>query len=505
MTAFDTLIADPSARRRYLVILEPYDATVPGTVPYYFSDDGFVTAPTDSPADTYFEPRLIEALNFERQLFSAGRLSGRSVPGAGTLLLNNADGALDAMTSLAFDGRRVRVLLGGDGFAYAAFGVIFDGTAETVEVDDETVVVRLRDLQARFEHGVARGTYAGSGGAEGRVGLKDREKPLTFGWVHHVPPVLVDPSTLTYQVHDGAIQDVDAVYDSGLPLAKVTGTPGAGQFAVDAVAGTFTLGASAAGTVTADVRGDAVGGSYLESVAALIQRLATTRAGVGEALTVDTAAFSAFDAAHPQRVGISVAEGATLGEVLDALADSIGAHFGFDRAGRLTIGRVDPPAATPVATFDESQILRIESLAVDRPIWRQSVGYRRYWSTLDAGSTAGAVSEEARDDLAEAERLEAAEDEAVRTRHPLAEERRTSTLLTDAADAAAEAARLLAVFGADRARFNVLLKTQPFALDLGQTVTLRYPRHGLGAGRSLVIVGMVEDSAVNEIALDLWG
>lgn len=505
MTAFDDLIADSLARRRYLVILEPFDPSSDSIVPYYFSDDGFVTAPDDTPANTYFEPRLVSALNFERQLFSGGRLSGRSVPGAGTLVLNNADGGIDAMTALAFDGRRVRVLLGGDGFEYDAFALIFDGTADAIEFDDESVTVRLRDLQSRFETGIDRASYGGTGGLDGRAGLKDREKPLTFGRAFHVPAVLVEPATLTYQVHDGPIEDVDAVYDSGLALTKVAGTPSAGQFAVTVADGTFVLGASAAGTITADVRGDKADGVYTETVAGLIRRLAETRSTAPDDIVVDTTAFDAFDSAYSDPVGLWVAEAETLAEALDALADSLGAHYGFDRAGRLTIGRVDPPTVSPVAEFDESQVLAIERLAVARPVWRQGVEYRRYWQTLDTGSVAGAVSEEARADLAEDVRVEADQDTTIRTRHPLAAEGTATTLLTDSASAAAEASRLLSVFGADRVAFRVLLKTQPFALDLGQTVRLDYPRHGLDAGRNLVVVGMIEDSSSNEITLDLWG
>jgi hypothetical protein len=44
-----------------------------------------------------------------------------------------------------------------------------------------------------------------------------------------------------------------------------------------------------------------------------------------------------------------------------------------------------------------------------------------------------------------------------------------------------------------------------FALDLGQTVRIRYPRYGLAGGRNLLVVGMVEDATVNEVTLDLWG
>ncbi|WP_281683896.1 hypothetical protein [Thalassobaculum salexigens] len=505
MSAFDDLIADPLARRRYLVILEPYDPALETTAPHYFSDDGFVTGRTDTPADTYFAPRLLAALNFERQLFAGGQLSGRSVPGAGTLLLNNADGLLDPMTALAFDGRRVRVLLGGEGFVYSEFETIFDGTADGAEFDDISVTVRLRDLQSRFEAGIERGTYGGTGGLDGRIGLKDREKPLAFGRVYHVPAVLVDPATLTYQVHDGAIEDVDAVYDAGLALTRVGGAPSAGQFSVDTAAGTFRLGASAAGTVTADVGGDKAGGVYVETVTGLIARLVTTRTLTEDPIPIDAAGFAAFAAAHDDRVGVWVREGSTMGEILDALADSVGAHYGFNRAGRMTIGRVEAPGETPVAAYDDFHVLDLERLAVARPVWRQSVEYRRYWQPLDAAFVAGAVGEEARADLAEPVRVEAAADPALRIRHPLSEEAVVATLLTEAASAEDEAARLLSIFGAGRVAFRVLLKTQPFALELGQTVRLTYPRHGLAEGRNLVVVGMVEDSAVNEITLDLWG
>ncbi|WPZ36266.1 hypothetical protein T8K17_08960 [Thalassobaculum sp. OXR-137] len=505
MSAFDALIADPLARRRYLVILEPYDPAVEGIVPQYFSDDGFVTLPTDTPADTYFDPRLLTALNFERQLFTDGRLSGRSVPGAGTLQLNNADGALDPITAMAFDGRRVRVLLGGEGFLYTQFETIFDGTADGIEFDDIAVTVRLRDLQSRFEAGVDRGIYGGTGGLVGRVGLKDREKPLTFGRVFHVPAILVDPASLTYQVHDGPIEDVDAVFDSGLALTKAAGVPIAGQYSVEAATGTFRLGASAAGTVTAHVRGDKTGGVYVDTVAGIMERLVTTRASTQAPIALDMAGFAAFAGICSYQVGLWIREGRSMGEVLDALADSVGAHFGFDRAGRMTIGRVEVPAATPVARFDVSNVLDLERLAVARPVWRQSVEYRRYWQPLDAASVAGAVGDEARADLAEPVRVEAAADPAIRTLHPLSEEAVVTTLLTEAASASAEASRLLSLFGSGRVAFRVVLKTEPFALELGQTVRLTYPRHGLTAGRNLVIVGMVEDSAVNEITLDLWG
>lgn len=504
MSRFDELLSDPYAGRRYLVVVEPYDPAVAATRTLRYSDHGFVTRPDDDPPDAWYEPRLVTALNFERQLFSGGRLEGRSVPGFGTLSLNNADGGLDSLAAMAWDGRRVRVWLGGDDFRLAEFGLVLDGAAEQVEFDDLLVTLRLRDLQARFESEVVRATYAGTGGTEGREGLAGRPRPLCFGRVFRVPAVLVDPSALLYQVHDGPVAEMDAVHDRGLPLTKVAGAPAAGQFRSDPPTGCFTLGASPAGTVTADVRGDAAGG-YVETAAALVRRIATTRAGFADPGELDGAAFAALDAAAPAPVGLFVEDEVPFVELLDAVVDAVGGHYGFDRAGRLTVGRVDEPAAVADAGFDAAQILEIERVAVARPVWRQKIGYGRYWRTLDPDAVAGAVGDGPRADLAERFRYAVAEDPAIRERHLLAEEVVRDTALALAADAAAEATRRLALLGADRDAFRVRLKTQPFALDLGRTVRIRYPRYGLAVGRNLLVVGMVEDAAVNEVTLDLWG
>src|SRR5690606_23218663 len=200
---------------------------------------------------------------------------------------------------------RVRVWLGGDGFRLAEFGLVLDGAVEQLEFDDLLLTLRLRDLQARFEVEVARTSYAGTGGGEGRTGLAGRPRPLCFGRALRVPAVLVDPATLLYQVHDGPIAEVDAVYDRGLALAKTVGTPAAGQYRSDPASGGFTLGASPAGKVTADVRGDAAGG-YVETAAGLLRRIATSRGGFADPDGLDIDAFAALEAAAPAPLGLFV-------------------------------------------------------------------------------------------------------------------------------------------------------------------------------------------------------
>ena len=505
MADLEALLADPFARKRYLAILEPYDPALSETTALYFSDFGLVSSPASDPPNQYFDPRLMSALNFERHLFNSGKLSGRSVPGYGEIELNNADGGLDGLGGLAFDGRRVRVFIGGDDFAFEDFEVVFDGTAETAEFTDESVSIRLRDLQLTLDKPIQEKTYEGTGGPEGAEALTGKPKPLTFGHVFHISPVLIQPFELVYQVHDGPIEDVVAVYDSGLPLSKVTGTPSFGQFSADLALGTFQLGGTPAGTVTAEVKGDKTDGVYVSTTAEIIRRIVVERTEALSPGGVDQESFDATNAIAPAEVGIHVDAETAIAAVLDELVGGIGAHYGFNRSGQLVIGRLSVPETTGAKTFTDREILELERRATGLPIWRQKVGYRRFWTPLDASGVAGSVAMEDRQDLAETYRLAESSDSTVQIIHPLAGEEQADGTYVAKEDAQAEADRLLTLYGQDRQSYVVRVKAQPFTLDLGQTVTVIYPRHGLDAGKTFLVVGMAEDSAVNEVELTLWG
>jgi len=502
MDAFEKLIADPFAVRRYLAIIEPYDPSAGATVPLYLSDHGFATEPGDDPGNRYFDARLLSALSFERHLYRSGELGGRSVPGFGTLDANNADGGLDHWRDLAFDGRRVRLLLGGNGFRFAEYRTVFDGTAERIEFDDDRLRVHLRDLQVLFERPLQENLYQGTGGAEGDAALAGRAKPLCYGRCLHVPAILVEASTLTYQVHDGPVEAIDAVFDSGVALTPGTAPPAPAHYSTDLAAGTFRLGSAPEGPVTAHVRGDASSGAYAEDTASLMLRIAMRAPELND---FDWTAFADLTIAAPMATGFFTAEETSLLAVLDSLAETAGAHFGFDRNGRFTAGRLSEPAAEAAESIDESAILGLERETAALPLWRLRLGYGRHWCTLSESESAAGLDPGTRTGLAETYRYAEASDGAVRMRHRLARDLQQESLIATGTDAAAEALRRLALFGVARDLFRVRVKTRPYSLTLGTTIRLSYPRHGLAGGRNLVLVGLSEDSAFDEAELTLWG
>ena len=507
MSAFTDLLADPYAARRYLVILEPYDPGAGAVVALYYSDHGFVTEPGDSPANQYYEPRVVSALNFERHLFQRGLIGGRSIPNFGEIVLANADGGLDGFLAYGWDARRVRVLLGGEGFAYGEFGLVFDGTAEQIEVTDEVLTVRLRDWQHKLDKPVQGTLYAGAGSDEGGSDLAGVRKPLAFGRALNVRPVMVDPGAGRYQVHDGAIDDVDALYVGGIAYTKIAGTPAANQYAVDAATGFVTVGgAPLTKQVTCDVRGAKPGATYHTTVADIVEEIVTSQGGLG-AGDLDSASFTTLNTANDSTVGIYVdgAASRTVLEALDELIASIGGYYGFDRSGKFQVGRLEAPGGTPAATFTAVEILEIDRPATALPVHRVRLGYQPNWTVqvefqLNGGATAGRRAFTAR-----VFRHVTAEEGSVLTMHPLAGDLEINTLLDGSADASAEASRLLNLYKADRDLFRVRVKTQPFALELADTVRLTYPRFGLEAGKGFRVIGLVEDAASNEVELTLWG
>jgi hypothetical protein len=449
-----------------------------GEVVRYFSSHGHVTRPEDVPPDTWYEPRIDNALTFTRALVDGDRIGGRSVPGFGDVVLRNEDGALDPLRVWGWAGRSIRVELGGPDFARAAFGVVFDGLTETVAFDDATLRIQVSDLQGLIEQPLWSARYLGSGGREGGADLKGRRKPLCWGRRRNIEPVPLGivEGRLVYQFHDGPVAAYDAdwhrVYDRGVALAYVAGAPGAAQWTLDAAGGCLILGGSPAGLVTADVLGGEDGLGFVEATADIIRRLVTTRLqlqselsvssleigtgprvievpdtlpvaigsrlliakedevdsvwmhgtvtardgeeatvavdrcaglgtheswlvsliGLGEE-AVDGDSLDALADAVPGAVGLWLGdpEAASATEVLDLLVAGIGGFYGFTRAGRFHVGRLDAPDGEPVLAIDGTDALELRRLGARPAVWRLAAAYRQNNRVLRGNDLAGAI------------------------------------------------------------------------------------------------------------------
>lgn len=447
----------------------------------------FVTRPSDSPANTIYDERVASFPQFEARLSEL--FFGRSTFSTGALDLDNSDGALDSWLEDGWDGRPVRLYLGSPSWPRAEFRPILTGAIADIEaLDRNRLSLKLRDKTAAINVPAQTNLVGGA------TANKDQVIPLCFGQCFNVEPVLIDAATHRYQVHDGVISGITAVRDNGIGVA----------FTPNLAAGTFTLSAQPAGRITADVQGAAPSGAYLTTAAALVQHLITTRSALTTA-DLDAPSVAAFGALCPQTLGLYVRERRNLVELIDDLVASVGGWWGFDRTGRLRLGRLDLPGGTPVLTLTADDIDEGEIRLTRRelPPATLRLGYARNWTPQPDG-LAGAVTEANRALFAAPTQIAKAT-QAVKAKHLLASEPDVvDTLLALSAEADAEAARRIALRTQIRTVTSLVAMAAPHFVSLGDIVHLAHPRFGYALGALAVVVGIRDRTLANRVELDLW-
>lgn len=509
----------------YLVeIIAATDAIGTTTTLRFSSGDGFTTEPSETPPNTFYEPRLKQPAMMRRDIYSSGTTTGQSSIGYGEIVLVNNDGGLDSLIDYGFDGRSVTIRYGLDDAAYpAGFSTIFVGTMEQPEFRWSEVSIKIRDRQDELASKQIQTTkYAGNNslpnGLEGVEGdLKGQPKPICYGSVFNISPPMVNTSRLIYQVNDGAVSSVDKVYDRGVSLTKgadypdqstmESTAPSAGNFRVWPAGGYFRLGSSAVGLITADViQGSAASD---RTVAQIVKTIAVNRGGVVSG-DIDAGDVTALDAANSSVVGVYVDNETDIASVLDELTNSIGAWWGFDNLGKMRMQRLETPSGTPVTTLTETEILDIDrsgSSDADRSIPAHSVKvkYKKVYVTQDT-DLAGSVTDARRNEIKEEFREVVATDGAVKAKHLLSPELEFNTLLTVAANASTEATRLLDIYKVRRdvvtARVRVCVC---YDIDLGDVVEVDIKRFGYTGGKLFRVIGIETDYRRGELSLTLWG
>lgn len=201
-----------SAELIYLVEMTGADAAGALTVFRYSTGLGYTTLGTDTPAHTYYAPRVTNPGLYELSCHGGTKTFGLSGIGFGTIELQNADGALDELVDYGFDGQTCRVLIGTQGAAYSTFTAIFKGTMDQAFPGINRVRVNIRDVLQNLDVPLQTVKFAGSNslpnGLEGvAADLKGKPKPLLWGYVNDVSPPQVNTSRLIYQLSCQQFQD----------------------------------------------------------------------------------------------------------------------------------------------------------------------------------------------------------------------------------------------------------------------------------------------------------
>ena len=517
----------------YLVEFEGRDASGSVTTFRFASGEGY----NHPSAPGYYAPNVRNALSLKRTIFSSDTTTGAVGVGAGTLDLANPDGSLDYLLDYGFDGGKLNVSLIDPTQNYSTRVQVGRLTMEQPEMTWGNVSLQVRDRLMELEtKKIQTSLFLGNNslpnGLEGVAGdLKGRPKPLTFGKVLNVPAPCVNTSRLIYQVNAGAVADVPAVYDRGALLTRgpdypdqatmlAPTAPTAGTYRVWPAGGYFRLGSNPVGQVTADVtQGAAVGN---RTVAQILYAMATGAGGIPTG-DVSSSDVTALDAANSAVIGIYIDTEMTVRAAMEAVCNSIGAWFGFDRLGILRMKRFEAPSGSFVATLvsadsttatdaNTGDIISIERSATKNsgrgvPAYRVTLEYQPNY-TQQASDLAGVVSQERREFLKLSNRQVTSTDSSIQLKHQLATTMKFSTLIDDPTAAQTESDRQLALYKVRRDPLSVPIRFDPTliaVLDIGAVVKVVIPRFGMEAGKLLTIIGLEVDAATNLANLDLWG
>jgi hypothetical protein len=483
---FAAWLTDPSARPTTLIEVAPLIAGV--ATPLYLATVGYTTGAADTPANTPY----LGVCGTGIKPTEALSLDGSAALTVGDIEVHNYGGVRDTWLGYVWTNTPVAAWVGDVRWARADFRMVFNGLVANLDSKSREVLnIKIRDKLVRLNAAATEHKLGGT------TSNKDEIIPLVFGEAFNITPLLTDPTTLEYQVHDGPIERIIEVRDNGLPVDAIS---------VNLATGKFTLSQSSAGGVTASVQGDKPS-TYANTIAATIQRLATGFGKSADRFTlaeIDTANFTAFDAAHPQPIGLPITDRTNVLAACQQLAASVGAQLLPSPTGQLRLYQISlPPAGTPTDILPSMMVEKSLKIA-QRPdvVAAVKLGFCKNWTVQKDLQTALPAAH--KDLMATEWRTETATDATVQATYKLtADPQQQDTLLLRRSDAAAEAARQRDLWKVQRTVYEFEALAPCLTLQLGDPVRLFNSRFNLGAGAVGIVLSRAPDWKTRRVTLQV--
>jgi len=188
--------------------------------------------------------------------------------------------------------------------------------------------------------------------------------------------------------------------------------------------------------------------------------------------------------------------------------NTVGGFYGFDRDGKFFVGRIELASGSGItadAEFDQTNIIELTRLASQVPNFRFKVQYKKNYTPLDESQFGASITQAQRDYLVRRGLFQIVEDASVQTAYPNSQELVIPALFADSAAASTEATRLSQIYDEQREVYRIVVKTQPYTLQLNDVVQITFDRYNLTTGKNFRVISITEDAATNEVELELWG
>ena len=445
----------------------------------YLSTRDYATSPTDSPSNVAYASVVSGGIKITERM----SIQGSASISFGDIEFDNTDGSLDGWLGDVWENRPIDIFMGDVRWPRSQFRRLFSGIqARMASRSRNTLNLELCDKLQRLNTPITDKRLGGTSDN------KDRLIPICLGECHNIEPLLINPVTLTFQVHDGPIVRIIEVRDNGVPAAYVP----------DLAKGTFRLLAQPVGVITASVQGGLYDGTNWPTSAGSMIFIITSRYGQPATrftgADYDTDNFVAFEAAHQQPLGIYLTERINILTVCANAAKSVGAELVMPAEGTLRMLKLGTAGLSGLTLADPSRREERSLRVSDRPPVQAAVkiAYCKNW-TVQKNLQTGIP--EAHKNLFALEWLtRTASDPGVAATYRAGEEPvEIETMLLREAEALAEAQRRLAVWSVQRTVYSYTGLPALMLQQLGRGQLLVDGRFGLAAGKPGQVVSIMRD------------
>lgn len=438
-------------------VLDELDATTT----LYWSNSGFVTQSGDTPANQYYDPCI------KSDIVTNEKITIDSEPNISFSDIVIFNEGKEEYLNYTWKGREVNIYSGEINQNRSSFTLIYTGIIEGLTGNSYTTYkLTMSDKMEKLNKPITEvklvdfdsGTYAGSEN-------DDQIVPLTFGEVNNIQGLLADPVTQKYILHQKASESVLEGRDYGYPL-KDSSVP---VITNNNTNGTVaTLQASPAGTITFSFQGDKRGGTYLTSIADIIEEI-VTEYGVFTASDIDSTNFSTFNSAHTQQVSYYVDSNENILTIIQYLADAIEAQVYINRLGKMSLYQLDFGAASTL-TLTNSDIKEHSIYVTSLPELKAGIKLKYCENHTPQQDLQTGIDPEHKDLWAKDFLTVSSIDETVATKYNLETEvEAVASALINETEAQAEADRRLAIWKVQRYIYKATIYRTD--LTLGQTIT----------------------------------
>lgn len=479
---------------------------------YFFSSKNWIGKPAD-PIRANAAPfrRLKAAFRIRRTTPYFLNEESRIQTTIASATLDNSNGDLSILAlEKTTEGYRAPIWHGPLDGAFDKAQRLVQPKVKGVETSGDDLIVQFTTESSQFANTPLQAAkYDGSGGINGDPALKDTLKPLVFGSVFNMEPLLIYAALLIYQVNGGPIAGIGPVLEGGAPLifqqdypsfeALAAATIPTGYYATCLSLGVFRLGFPPIHKLTCSVRGDATGGLYRQDGGAILLHVLTTLSGRPTS-TFNISSFSQLSKA--EIAWYNERKDYTVEDFINIILKPENAVLGDTTTGLIGIIKHRPVALqTPTKTLT-IRAKQLETRLLDVvPLASQTVLYGKNWSPYAETDFDAGLSEAERAPLRELFLETKGSSGLVSAFTGITSINATKESWFAYAEIAAaqnQANDDAQMYG--RSVIGLTIKglgREAFGIKDGETVNVICPKFGFDAGRKVVVVG-VDQSAKGE-------